>query len=269
MRTVFEDDEEDERAEPDRELTLSTGTLLGLFFALVLVCGLCFGVGYTLGAHSGGAVAAKSGEKAADLPLAGRSAEKPSPVAGNAVAGGAGTGSVGLGSQVPGAGSGFAAGGSTPAAPISDDLTAAPQATGQSAVSGPLAVQQAVSMTAGTAGQGIAGQGASVHPALPQSAPPAAPIAAARTVEAALPAANSAANSVSGAGIMVQVAAVSDPVDAQVLLDALRKRGYAVKLIHGTTDSLMHVQVGPFASRAEALATRQRLLHDGYNAMVK
>ncbi len=247
MRTVF-DDEEDERAEPDRELTLSTGTLLGLFFALVLLCGLCFGVGYTLGEHSSGATAAKQSEKPAEPALATKSEEKPSPVAGSAVAGGPGT--------APGSSPGSAA-------PIADDLTAAPESAGsdaetaQSVASGQQAVQKAVQMVSGAAGQ-------SVHPALPQNAGVAQPIAtaAAGTVQPALPAASTA-------GIMVQVAAVSDPVDAHVLLDALKKRGYAVMLVHGATDNLMHVQVGPFSSRADALATRAKLLHDGYNAIVK
>lgn len=251
MRTVF-DDEEDERAEPDRELTLSTGTLLGLFFALVLLCGLCFGVGYTLGEHSNSATAAKQGEKPAEPALATKSEEKPSPVASSAVAGGPGTGLGSSQGTSPGS-----------AAPIADDLTAAPESAGsdaetaQSVASGQQAVQKAVQMASGAAGQ-------SVHPALPQNAGVAQPIAtaAAGTVQPALPAASTA-------GIMVQVAAVSDPVDAHVLLDALKKRGYAVMLVHGATDNLMHVQVGPFSSRADALATRAKLLHDGYNAIVK
>lgn len=267
MRSSAFDDEEEEGIAPDRELTLSTGTLLGLFFALVLVCGLCFGVGYTLGAHSGGAASARSSEKTADPTQLSQSAEKPSPETGNAAAGSAAT-SSGAGVQAARDGNGFAAG-ATPPAPMADNLTAAPEATGQgatgqAATTGPAAVQQAVSLTAGAAGQGMR-----VHPALSQPATQPAPATAARTVEAALPASNPAASSAGAADIMVQVAAVSDPVDAQVLLDALRKRGYAVKLTHGTTDNLTHVQVGPFASRADALATRQRLLHDGYNAIVK
>ena len=34
-------------------------------------------------------------------------------------------------------------------------------------------------------------------------------------------------------------------------------------------DKLFHIQVGPFASRKDAEAMRQRLLADGYNAIVK
>lgn len=71
------------------------------------------------------------------------------------------------------------------------------------------------------------------------------------------------------AAIMVQVAAVSDRNDAEVLLGALRKRGYPVTLAHLSSDNLMHVQVGPFSTRADAMATRQKLLSDGYNAIIR
>ena len=67
MRTVFEEEEEELASsdpsrrrgedhdqdygpeEQDRELTISSTTLLVIFFGLVLVCGLFFGLGYTFG----------------------------------------------------------------------------------------------------------------------------------------------------------------------------------------------------------------------------
>jgi DedD protein len=70
-------------------------------------------------------------------------------------------------------------------------------------------------------------------------------------------------------GIMVQIAAVSQQEDADVLVGALRKRGYAVSAHRDPADGLLHVQVGPFASRNDALAMRQKLLNDGYNAVVQ
>jgi len=70
-------------------------------------------------------------------------------------------------------------------------------------------------------------------------------------------------------GIMVQIAAVSHPEDADVLVGALRKRGYAVSARHDPADGLLHVQVGPFANRNDAAAMRQKLLNDGYNAIVQ
>ena len=71
------------------------------------------------------------------------------------------------------------------------------------------------------------------------------------------------------AGIMVQIAAVTHPEDADVLVGALRKRGYAVTAHRDPTDGLLHVQIGPFANRSDAYAMRQKLLNDGYNAIVQ
>jgi cell division septation protein DedD len=34
-------------------------------------------------------------------------------------------------------------------------------------------------------------------------------------------------------------------------------------------DHLLHVQVGPFANRMQAAEIRQKLLSDGYNAIIK
>lgn len=68
---------------------------------------------------------------------------------------------------------------------------------------------------------------------------------------------------------MVQIAAISNPADANVLVGALQKRGYAVTARHLPGDSLIHVQAGPFATRAEANATKQKLLSDGYNAFLR
>jgi cell division septation protein DedD len=70
-------------------------------------------------------------------------------------------------------------------------------------------------------------------------------------------------------GIMVQIAAVSHPEDADVLVGALRKRGYAVSAHRDPADGLLHVQVGPFTNRNDAAAMRQKLLNDGYNAIVE
>ncbi len=52
MNEAF-DDEEFEPVEQrhDTELTLGSTTLLTLFFGLVVVCGLCFGLGYAVGHH--------------------------------------------------------------------------------------------------------------------------------------------------------------------------------------------------------------------------
>lgn len=68
---------------------------------------------------------------------------------------------------------------------------------------------------------------------------------------------------------MVQIAAVSHPEDADVLVSALRKKGYAVSVRRDPADALMHVQVGPFPTHNDAVTMRQKLLNDGYNAIVQ
>jgi cell division septation protein DedD len=68
---------------------------------------------------------------------------------------------------------------------------------------------------------------------------------------------------------MVQIAAVSRQEDADVLVAALKKRGYNVIVRNESRDSLLHVQIGPFATRDEAKAMRSKLLADGYNAILK
>jgi len=68
---------------------------------------------------------------------------------------------------------------------------------------------------------------------------------------------------------MVQIAAVSRQDDADVLVAALKKRGYNVIVRNELRDSLLHVQIGPFATRDEAKAMRAKLLADGYNAILK
>ena len=68
---------------------------------------------------------------------------------------------------------------------------------------------------------------------------------------------------------MVQIAAVSNPEDAQVLTAALRKRGYLVTVRRDPADNLIHVRIGPFASQAEANSWSMKLLNDGYNAILQ
>jgi septal ring-binding cell division protein DamX len=68
---------------------------------------------------------------------------------------------------------------------------------------------------------------------------------------------------------IVQVAAVSHKEDADTLISALKKRGYNVFIRQEPQDNLLHVQLGPFATKKEAEAMRQHLLSDGYNAIVK
>jgi cell division septation protein DedD len=240
MGSVFdEEDLEPVRPRRDTELTLGSGTLLAIFFGLVLLCGLCFGLGYALG-HRGtqNAAAAEPGA-IAPQPLPGGSVAKPS------------------------------AGAQTPPAPVADIATA-------SATDAP----QTSALPAGTA---------------PAAAAQAAPAAQSSSLPAAQPTANSVqplvrpafnpGNAVSPAAaqpngvvhsalepagsFVVQIAAVSNQEDADVLSNALRKRGYAVIAKREPADNLIHVRIGPFATAAEASSWKNRLLNDGYNAIVQ
>jgi DedD protein len=68
----------------------------------------------------------------------------------------------------------------------------------------------------------------------------------------------------------VQVAAVTRQEDADILVNALRKKQYPVFVVANLPgDSLFHIQVGPFSDPKEAEAMRSRLAGDGYNAIVK
>lgn len=195
----------------DTELTLGGGTLLGLAGGLLLLCGVCFGLGYALGhrhVNDDGAamVVPSSGVK--------------TPVA-----------RVGSGTK-PGA------------------ATQAPtQAESQTTADGSAA---SGAQTAQVAGAAVDSQ---VRPALAGQAG-AAPL----HVQPA---------TTQVQGWMVQIAAVSHAEDAAVLVDALRKRGYAVTARRDVGDNMIHVQTGPFVSRNDANAMRQKLLNDGYNAMVQ
>jgi len=68
---------------------------------------------------------------------------------------------------------------------------------------------------------------------------------------------------------VVQVAAVSHQEDADLLVNALRTKGYSVAARSEPGDKLVHIQVGPFRDKKDADAMRQRLMADGYNAFIK
>jgi DedD protein len=213
MNTTF--DKEEDLAGPmhdphDREITLGSTTLLAIFFGLVLLCGLFFGMGYTLGRRSPVPAAAESSDRGTATSIPADSRAKPS-----ASAQAAAPLPVVEETPVPDA--------QPEAADTTDTTAPKPQ------------VQEAVL------------QSSTVKPALTAPADAATP-----------------AN-----GIMVQIAAISNPADADVLVGALRKHGYTVTVRHEPSDALLHVQVGPFATRAEANAMRQKLLADGYNAILK
>lgn len=72
-----------------------------------------------------------------------------------------------------------------------------------------------------------------------------------------------------GTGYMIQVAAVSKKEDAEALAQALRRKSYPVVTISGPNDKFYHVQVGPFVDMKNAETTRNKLIGDGYNPILK
>jgi len=108
----------------------------------------------------------------------------------------------------------------------------------------------------------------------PVSAPPATRPAASSPAPAPAPARASqppAPAITPGGSFVVQIAAISPTHkgDADLLATALQNKGYQVSERTETQDKLIHVQVGPFATKADAEAMRERLIVDGYNAIVK
>jgi cell division septation protein DedD len=179
----------------DRELTLGPMTVAGLFFGLLLLCGLCFGLGYSMGRGGGH-----------DSPVVGQSS---------------GAGAV------------------SPAASSVSKPKAAP----------PIAQSQYAAEGLPTSGASSAGGAA--YAQAPGST-----------------SANSANSAQTAPALMVQIATLSHQEDADVLVGALRKRGFEATVSSGD-DGQLHVRIGPFNSLSEANAMREKLTNDGYNAVVQ
>ena len=210
---------EDEQAlENDREISLGMPTILGIFFAIALVCACFFGFGYSLGRKSvpSAAVAVEA------APGLGSGAAKPA---------------AGSPAATP-----AAAPDANPNAPAADLPPSAVVVPNGPAPATPPAAKAAASPADGL----IAGD--KIPAAPPQ------------------PAAGAAQPATS---FMVQVAAVSSQDVADIELAALKKDGYAIVVRHEPQDQLLHIQIGPFATRKDAEAMRQRVLADGFNAIVK
>jgi DedD protein len=237
----------------DKELTLGPTTLILLGLGLFTLCGVCFVFGYAMGQHGSPALPlALSSKSTAANPAVAQNQSPVSPV-----------------KPAPSQ-SGFQP---KPAAPAmaSDNTDQTPARTttdsGQPAQIAPRATPTTTSTPPQTNTQT---HSASVlQAALPGQSGGAQPaVASGPVVRPALqqPAMQTGAQPGTW---MVQIAAVSHPEDADVLVSALRKHGYAVSMHRDPVDALIHVHVGPFESHNEAAAMRQKLLNDGYNAIVQ
>lgn len=254
-------DDLDRRHAPQSEITLGTATLLAIFFGLVLLCAVFFGFGYSLGRHStqtSPTPSSDSSDSSApqdDSPSS--TAAKPS----------------------PGNPAGRAA---SLAAADSDTLRSTPvmSSTGVNSDSGgspadpTLAKSSARTVRlnadppAAASSRQLKSQGATQTDGSSRSATPATRLNASQASASA--AASAPGNSpLANTPFMVQIAAVSHPEDADVLVRALKKHGHDVVTRQDPSDHLIHVQLGPFTSRKDAEAMRQTLLTEGYNAIVK
>ncbi len=75
------------------------------------------------------------------------------------------------------------------------------------------------------------------------------------------------------AGYIVQVAASRDQQEAEKLVKELKARGVAVFVVRPENseakDNLYRIQVGPFATRAEAQKVRDRVSKEGFKPFIK
>lgn len=205
----------------DTEIALGTRSLLGIFFGLVLICSIFFGLGYSVGRAGGSRAAAQPPDvaPAPDSHLSKPSAEQTlTPV-------------------------------EQPAATTDDN--GAPTTPGDTP-----APQHMQIPTPGPS------------PANTAQAPARTPASSSAPAAAPAPVLTPAAATVAST-FMVQVAAVRIQQDAQILVDALGKHGYTAVIRNEPQDQLLHIQLGPFNSRADAVAMRAKLLADGYNAVIK
>jgi len=224
----------------ERELTLSMSAILGIFFGLVLLCGLFFGLGYNM---RGRQISSAAGSDAdADN-----------------------TTNPQFNNFKPAAGSPAGSKPTVVVAPDSTTATAAPTNVASGSIANTHAAAPANTEAAATGPQSAPTATLHLAPAPTQGHPAATGSAAAATV---VPSASSPTQMATGS-FVVQVAAVSHQEDADLLMGALKGRGYAVAERTEPQDKLVHIQIGPFSYRKDAEAMRQRLLSDGYNAIIK
>jgi cell division septation protein DedD len=247
MRSLFDEDGQEEQ-KSDADLTLGIGSLLSIFFGVVLICGIFFGFGYSMGRRN-----ARSTVAPAAVPpqtLAATSALPENELSG-----------APLKPVEPDSGAAFPPEDKNPAPNTNATDTKAPTSSPAPAKHpAPAAApsKPTESATTDTSLNAVP----STHHAPPAPKPHAG-------VMAPLTQAPGDAPILPGQPIMVQIAAVSRQEDAEVLAGALRKRGFNPSVRPGNGDKFFHVQVGPFTDKTQAETIKQHLLADGYNAIMK
>jgi len=251
MKSLFEEDDR-EAPKSDADLTLGIGSLLSIFFGVLIICGIFFAFGYTMGRRN---VRATTAVVPATTSSSTSLATAAPPLPENELSG------APLKPQVS----------DDASAPPSDETTPAPgSAKSQPAPAPAKHDRQGDSAKPSTIARVT--EPATPNPSL--NAVPythRAPLPTKPHAGTMAPLAQAPGDSpiVPGQPIMVQIAAVSRQEDAEVLAGALRKRGFNPTVRPGTGDRFFHVQVGPFTDKAQADTVKQHLLADGYNAIVK
>jgi cell division septation protein DedD len=209
MNTAFDTEIETRQSfggDQEREISLGTATILGIFFVLAMVCAAFFGFGYTLGRKS---------VQTAALPAT--------------------------------------------VAPSAAPITLKP-AAGSVAEPTPTPIDPATTTQVVTPTDS-SGAATLTSPVVPANAPVASdkPAAAGNAQPATSP----------NGAFMVQIAAVSSQEIADIELAALKKYGFDVVVRHEPQDQLLHIQIGPYATRKDAQAMQAIVLAHGFNAIVK
>jgi DedD protein len=232
VNTRYLEDEDLDSPTREREISLGATTILGIFLLLALVCAVFFGFGYSMGRRS--SLSATPAPDSASAAVKTTGATKPTP-------------------------------GLTPSSSLSVDA-AETSSSDDTASAGPQLPQP--TQPPADAPPSQKSQDATAPVARPVAdSPQVSPPAVSKAIPQ--PALRPAAAAAPGVPALVQVAAVSHQEDADMLLNALKRRGYDVIIRHEPQDKLLHIQLGPFPTRKDADAMRQRLLADGYNAIVK
>jgi cell division septation protein DedD len=248
MKSLFD---EDDREEPksDADLTLGIGSLLSIFFGVLIICGIFFAFGYTTGRRNAHATTAVVPATTSPAP----SAAVAPPLPENELSG------APLKPQVPDDTSTPSSDESNPAPETAKSLPSPKKHDAQDDSAKPAKTARVAEPT--TPNPSLNAVPYTHRAALPSKphAGTMAPLAQAPGDSPIIP----------GHPIMVQIAAVSRQEDAEVLAGALRKRGFNPTVRPGTGDKFFHVQVGPFTDKAQADTIKQHLLADGYNAIVK
>lgn len=266
MNSLLDEIDPEEHPRSNTDLTLGVGSLLSIFFGVVLICGIFFGFGYSMGrrnAHASSGTSASAAKPAPTETLAQRELNseplKPE-ISDNAAA---------AGEPSPAA--------AKPPVAEADEPPAAAKAPVQKDTAPHPATDRAAHNTAADDAAKTIRNTRVVEPnagdtaltAVPYSHRPTLPSKPHAGIAAPLETAPADAVPTPGHPVMVQIAAVSRQEDAEVLAGALRKRGFSPQVRPGTTDKFFHVQVGPFTNKADAETMKQHLLSDGYNAILK